>query len=303
MDHTPNLFLVGAPKSGSTALWSYLGEHPDIFMAGKEYHFFGSDLAYHGTRPRITLEDYLSRFAGATVERYRGDASIGYLSSHRAAREIHDLSPEARIVAILRNPVDMIYSLHSEELFQGDEDIPDFEAALAAEDDRRHGRRVPPACEALWPLFYRDVGRYANQVERYFDVFGSDRVHVVIFDDFATDIETSYLRILEFLDIDTSFRPEFPVVNANKVARSNTMVRMLRRPPPSVSRLARIVLPDQGLRRKLGRRIQDLNVDRQARTPMSPELRRSLQAEFADDVAQLGKLLDRDLSHWTTPAP
>ena len=277
MTSAPNLFLVGAPKSGSTALWSYLGAHPDIFMAGKEYHYFGSDLAYHGDRSVPSRDDYLRRFSGGDGQRYRGEASIGYLVS--------------------------IYSLHSEELFQGDEDIPDFEDALAAEAARKRGERIPPACEALWPLFYRDVGRYASQIERYLDVFGPARVHVVIFDDFVADVSQSYGRMLDFLDVDPSFRPEFPVVNANKVARSDTVVRLLRRPPASLSRLARWVVPDQGARRALGRRIQSANVDQRPRSAMAPELRRSLQAEFADDVARLGALLDRDLSAWTTPAP
>ena len=303
MTSAPNLFLVGAPKSGSTALWSYLGAHPDIFMAGKEYHYFGSDLAYHGDRSVPSRDDYLRRFSGGDGQRYRGEASIGYLVSTRAAREIHEFAPDSRIIAILRNPVDMIYSLHSEELFQGDEDIPDFEDALAAEAARKRGERIPPACEALWPLFYRDVGRYASQIERYLDVFGPARVHVVIFDDFVADVSQSYGRMLDFLDVDPSFRPEFPVVNANKVARSDTVVRLLRRPPASLSRLARWVVPDQGARRALGRRIQSANVDQRPRSAMAPELRRSLQAEFADDVARLGALLDRDLSAWTTPAP
>ncbi|MBV8462593.1 MAG: hypothetical protein JO368_04820, partial [Acidimicrobiales bacterium] len=95
---------------------------------------------------------------------------------------------------------------------------------------------------------------------------------------------------------------EFPVVDANMMPRSTTVVRLLRRPPGSVSRLARIFVPDQGARRALGRRLQSLNVDQRPRTPMSPELRRALQHEFADDVARLGELLGRDLSAWTTPA-
>lgn len=302
MAKVPNLFIVGAPKSGTTALWSYLGSHPDIFMGGKEYHFFGSDLVYK-TRAHMSADTYLGCFSRATDERYRGEASIGYLCSTRAAQEIHDFSPDSRIVAILRNPVDMIHSLHSEMLFQGDEDIVDFEEALAAEDDRKRGERIPPMCQfQLWSLFYRDVGRYAEQVERYFDVFGRDQVHVIIFDDFKADVAASYLQTLRFLEIDPDFRPEFPVVNANKVARSATAVRLLRRPPQTVRRLARAVIPSQSARRSLGRRLQTLNAQNRSRDAIAPALRRSLQLEFADDVVRLGKLLDRDLSGWTAPS-
>jgi hypothetical protein len=251
----------------------------------------------------MSADTYLGCFSRATDERYRGEASIGYLCSTRAAQEIHDFSPDSRIVAILRNPVDMIHSLHSEMLFQGDEDIVDFEEALAAEDDRKRGERIPPMCQfQLWSLFYRDVGRYAEQVERYFDVFGRDQVHVIIFDDFKADVAASYLQTLRFLEIDPDFRPEFPVVNANKVARSATAVRLLRRPPQTVRRLARAVIPSQSARRSLGRRLQTLNAQNRSRDAIAPALRRSLQLEFADDVVRLGKLLDRDLSGWTAPS-
>jgi hypothetical protein len=299
MTDVPNLFVVGAPKCGSTALWTYLGEHPDIFMGGKEYHYFGSDLAYHGPRSRLTSEAYLRCFAAANGERYRGEASVGYLYSTRAAQEIHAYSSDARIIAILRNPVDMIHALHSEELFQGDEDIADFEAALAAEEGRRQGEGIPATCEALWPLFYRDVGRYASQVRRYIDVFGRDRVHVIISEEFRADTSAGYQSVLEFLGVDPEFQPEFPVVNANKVPRSTTAVRLLRRPPRVVHRLARLLMPDPATRRAMGKRLQELNVDQRPRTAMAPELRRSLQAEYADDVARLGRLLGRDLSLWT----
>ena len=302
MSRIPNLFIVGAPKCGTTALWTYLGSHPDIFVAGKEYHFFGSDLPYHGARPRLSTEAYLDRFAEATSERYRGEASVGYLYSELAAREIHAFSPDARIVAILRNPVDMIHSLHSEELFQGDEDIPGFAEALAAEEGRRRGEGIPDACEALWPLFYRAVGRYASQVARYLDVFGPDRVHVIISEEFRADTAAGYRDVLQFLGVDPGFRPEFPVVNANKVPRSTTAVRLLRRPPPVVRRFARMVLPTPASRRSMGRRLQALNVDQRPREAMPPELRRSLESEFADDVARLSELLGRDLKAWR-PSP
>ncbi len=300
MAKTPNLFIVGAPKSGTTALTSYLASHPDIYMASKESHFFGSDLAFDGIRAQIPLDAYLAGFEGATEERYRAEASIGYLYSSRAAKEIHDFSPDARIVAILRNPVDMVHSLHSEVLFQGDEDIVDFDEALAAEPERAEGRRIPPTCQALWTLLYRRVGHYADQVERYFDEFGRERVHIIVFDDFREDAPLSYRKTLEFLELDPDHQPDFPVVNANKVARSPAAVRLLRQPPAGVRRIVRLVVPNQHFRRRLGHQVQALNTAERPRPPMTEETRRSLQQDFAEDVARLGKLLDRDLSGWTT---
>ncbi|HUY65627.1 MAG TPA: sulfotransferase [Acidimicrobiales bacterium] len=300
MPRIPNLFIVGAPKSGTTAMWSYLGKHPEIFVAGKEYHFFGSDLAYRNQQ-RPDSSHYLSHFDRATDERYLLDASIGYMVSKRAAAEIVSYSPDARIVAIVRNPIDMMHSLHSELLFQGDEDVADFGEALALEGARRRGEHIPEACQAVWALSYRTVAHYSEQLIRYFDALGRGRVHVVVFDDVVADTASCYQAVLEFLGVDPTFRPDLPVVNANKVARSSLMVRLLRSPPPFARRLGRMAVQNQNARRALGGRLQSLNAGRQSRPPVDPGLRRSLEAEFHSEVAALGELLGRDLSGWFSP--
>jgi len=300
MPKIPNLFIVGAPKSGTTAMWSYLGKHPDIFAAGKEYHFFGSDLAYRNQQ-RPDSDRYLSNFDRATDERYLLDASIGYLVSKRAAAEIASYSPDARIVAILRNPIDMMHSLHSELLFQGDEDVADFGEALALEEARLRGEHIPDACQSVWALSYRAVAHYSEQLTRYFDALGTERVHVVVFDDLVADTAGCYQAVLEFLDVDRTFVPDLPVVNANKVARSGLMVRLLRSPPPFVRRLGRMAVQNQNARRALGGRLQSLNAGTRSRRPIDPGLRRALEAEFHSEVATLGELLGRDLTGWCSP--
>ncbi len=248
-----------------------------------------------------TPPGYLSHFDRATDERYLIDASIGYLVSKRAAAEIASYSPDARIVAIVRNPIDMMHSLHSELIFQGDEDVADFGEALALEAARRRGEHIPEACQAVWALSYRAVAHYSEQLIRYFDALGRSRVHVEVFDDLVADTAGRYRAVLEFLGVDPTFRPELPVVNANKVARSSLMVRLLRSPPPFVRRLGRMAVHDQSARRALGGRLQSLNAGRQSRPPIDPGLRRSLEAEFHSEVATLGELLGRDLSGWCSP--
>jgi len=313
----PNLFIVGAPKSGTTALWTYLGRHCDIFTpgsgnldsdlpaaGGKEYQYFGSDLASN-IDTRRTLESYMAVFAQASDERYLLDASPMYLCSELAAAEIAAFSPDARAIAVLRNPVDMMYSLHGEALFQGDEDIVDFGEALDAEADRRQGRRIPPTCQrALWSLFYRDVAGYADQVERFFDALGRDRVHVIVFDDFSADPAAAYRATLDFLelDVDEGELPDFTVRNAHKSPRSQLAVRLMRNPPPVLRTVSRALVRNQATRRALGFRALELNADKRPRPPMPPELRRALQAEVAGDVRRLGALLGRDLSPWLEPA-
>src|SRR5579863_6037354 len=165
---TPNLFIVGAPKSGTTALASYLGAHPDVFVAGKELSYFGTDLEFRttkGGRWRIGYDAYLEWFARSADTRFRADRSVFYLYSSCAAAEIHAYDPGSRIVALLRNPVDQMHSQHSEMLFQGDEDIASFGQAIAAEAQRKRGALVPPGCQKVFGLFYRDPARYSDQVE------------------------------------------------------------------------------------------------------------------------------------------
>src|SRR5438270_13689284 len=106
----PNLFIVGAPKCGTTALNDYLAKHPEVFMATKEQHYFGSDLEFQGKQTKAV--QYFPSFSGAGQCRRRGEASVWYLFSQKAAREIHAYNPRAQVIVMLRNPVDMMYSLH-----------------------------------------------------------------------------------------------------------------------------------------------------------------------------------------------
>ncbi len=298
---TPNLFIVGAPKSGTTALATYLGAHPDVFVAGKELSYFGSDLEFRttkGGRWRIGYDTYLEWFAHHGDVRYRADRSVFYLYSSRAATEIHSYDPGSRVIALLRNPVDQMHSEHSEMLFQGDEDIASFADAVAAEDDRRRGERVPPGCQKVFGLLYRDIARYCVQIERYFALFGRDQVCVLLYDDLVADPGGTYRRVLEFLDVDPGHQPEFAVVNANKVVRSTRLRELLRAAPPGLRRLGRSVVRDQYARAALRRRLHGLNTAGRARPPMPSVLRARLAEEFAPEVLRLETLLDRDLASW-----
>lgn len=305
MANKPNLFLVGAPKSGTTALSSYLRDHPDVWVAPDEMVYFGGDLVVlrqSGQRRRLRDEAYFGTFAPHDLERYRGDHSVYYLYSTVAAAEIFAFDPDSRVIAMLRNPVDQMHSQHSEMLYQGEEDIRDFAAALAAEEDRRRGQRLPAGCRKAFSLFYRDLASYADQVDRYLSLFGPERVHVIIYDDFAADTAGVYRGVLEFLDVDPGHEPTFAVVNSNKAVRSTFAQGQLRAGSPTLRRLARLVVRDHRARASLRRRVATLNTVRRPRPPVDPALRRRLEEEFAPEVRRLEDLLGRDLSMWSTAA-
>jgi hypothetical protein len=294
----PDFFIVGAPKSGTTALYEYLRQHPQIFMADpKEPNYFGADLERRRT-PRIGLDEYLSYFAAAGNAKRVGEASVRYLHSRTAAREIAEFAPGGQAIIMLRDPVEMMYSMHGELVFIGAEDISDFGQALEAEADRREGRRIPPGANKPAALLYRESAHFAEQVERYFDALGRDRVLVLVYDDFRDDTPGSYRRVLEFLGVDPSFVPQMTIVNPSKQPRSRLLSRMIANPPGWVRRVAGALLPPRQ-RKRLFRRALALNARTVARPAMDAHLRARLKAEFAAEVRRLGALIGRDLSAWS----
>ena len=127
----PNLFIIGAPKCGTTSIYSFLKQHPEIYMPDfKEPHYFGSDLNKKKGVYIDTEEEYLSLFIESKNEIFIGEASTYYLYSNLAPMEIFKFNPDSKIIIALRNPIDLIYSLHSQYFFSGNENVLDFEALI-----------------------------------------------------------------------------------------------------------------------------------------------------------------------------
>jgi hypothetical protein len=275
----PDFFLVGAPRSGTTSMYLYLKQHPEIYTSViKEPHFFSSDLTLPPQGVRH-VEDYLALFAGAGEHQRAGEASVWYLSSRSAPAGIARFSSAARILVMLRNPVDMIHSLHSLYLRTGNEDLADPAAALDAEPERAAGRRLPAAAYFPEGLAYRAAARAAEKLVRYFDVFGRERVHVILFEDFAARPAEAYRSTLQFLGVDSSFQAELdPAAAAGKVR--SLALQQLRSLPAALRAPLR-----NGDRTHRGG----------PRGPLSPALRERLEQDLAEDVSALGGLLGLDL--------
>lgn len=292
----PSFFIVGAPKCGTTSLNDYLRQHPGIFIPErKELHYFGSDLRFLKSE-RPTLEEYLSNFATAKPGQVAGEASVWYLFSQLAAKEIQAFCSSAKIIIMLRNPADMMYSLHSQYLFESNEDLADFAEALSAEEDRSQGRRLPPDSNYREGLLYRRVASFAQQVRRYLDIFSREQVLIIDFDDFSKDTPRVFAEVLQFLEVDPAFRCEFEVRNPNKQVRSRFLHRFLNNPGSLAILLGRLV--PQSLRRSFINRLKNANSPAAPRPPLSPELRQQLNHEFAAEVGELGKLAGRDFGKW-----
>jgi hypothetical protein len=294
----PDFFIIGAPKCGTTALNDYLRQHPQIFMPEKkDITYFGTDLNF--SQPRISHKEYLALFRDANGATCIGETSVWYLYSRKAAEEIKSFSPSARIIVMLRNPVDMLYAQHSQFLFNCNEDIVSFEAALQAEEERKNGRRIPLQSHFVEGLFYRETTKYSEQLERYFEVFGRENVHVIIFDDFKHDTARAYRETLTFLGVEPTFQPTVQIINSNKKIRSRKLQKLLFTPHPYLAGFFK-KLPSYPLQGRLWMWLRKLNTRYVDRPALNPGIRRRLQAEFQPETQRLGDLLGRDLSNWSS---
>jgi sulfotransferase family protein len=290
----PNLLILGAAKSGTSSLYMYMDQHPDVFMSGfKEPHFFiwdgrdydvkGPGVDRVGRRVIRDLDSYLKLFSGATRERIRGEASTGYLHTVGAAERIRTYVPHAKLIAILRNPVDRAYSAFLHAQREGLEPLADFEQALQEEP-----HRVAEGWIGL--TLYTTVGMYAEQLDRYLAVFPCEQLKVYLFDELIGEPVRVAQDAFRYLGVDDTFRPDVSAqANRGSAVRSvrlRSIVRWVRR-----SSLVRR-LPS-GPARAFLRAINERPM-----TPLSPKVRRRLARVFEPDVTRLSHMLGRDLAPW-----
>jgi hypothetical protein len=294
----PDFYIVGAPRCGTTFMYEYLRQHPQIFMPdNKEPNFMCSDLDSGSYLDGLSFmrDDaaYRALFRDAPAGALTGEASTWYLYSESAAARIRHLRPDARIIIMLRDPVQMLYSLHGRRVYGGSEDLTEFADALDAEADRREGRRISPRARNVKALFYRDVGSYSRQVERYLDTFPAEQVRVIIFEEFIKDVATAYTDTLRFLGVDTGVHPTFEVVNAGVERRSQRLRQLML--TPIVVRLAKAVIPPR-LRPRVGPIVDALTSKELHRPPLDAAVRTRLQGELRSDVRRLDAVLGRNVS-------
>src|SRR4051794_35042032 len=266
----------------------------------KEPLYFCPDVRSGPGRPFEYARDearYLELFADARQEKRLGEATTRYLVSHDAPRLVHEFQPQAYAIAMLRNPVEMIYALHNERVSQFHEPLTDFEQALAADADRSSGRRLPDGTHSLGGV-YRESARYVEGLERWFAALGRERVHVIVFDDFARDTAAEFRRVLEFIGVDPEYQPEtFETRNASH--RQRAWVRRVLDSGPgnwvTHDALGRVL--GTNTRARLALRFRQSRVNRRAapRSPMLPATRERLATEFRPEVERLSSLLERDL--------
>lgn len=275
---TANLFLVGAPRAGTSSLFEYLSRHPAVFgPTEKEPHRFDADVL-DGRAP-MPDDEYRALYAHATSERWRLDGSALYLYSQSGLDAVSSIDG-AHAVASLRDPVELMASWHGLMVATGSEPCTSLEDALAEESpDGPFERR------------YSEIASYAPYVERWLDRLGPDRVHVVVFEELTgPDGDRVCRGLLSGLGLDAAGLGAFPHLNT------------YRRPAPirltgsaGLVRLARAVVPSP-VRRTLWSRTNAALTPHAIRPPVSDELRARLREELGPDVRRLERAIGRDLS-------
>jgi hypothetical protein len=295
-----NFFIVGAPKCGTTALSDYLSEHPGICMAvPKEPTYFADDL--QGLRYVTSLEEYEALFACKGKNKVlAGDASPAYMFSQTAIANIHEYNPDAKLIVMLRNPVETVYSSHSQLLYSLFEDEEDFGRAWALQTARKNGENIPAKCREAALLQYREVAAYPEQLERLFEVFPKDRVKIILFDEFVKDTSLVYNEVIEFLGLDEFSSVDFSIRNPRKKSRYAILNSIIHSPPDFLVKLLRSA--GKGMLHrwiiKTHGWLKNINTEVVAKEEIPADTRRMLYEVFEEDIRRLEVILGRDLSSW-----
>ncbi len=299
----PNFFIVGAPKCGTTAISEYLRTHPRVFMCTpKEPHYFALDMP--AFRYVDDWQDYQSLFQPASNGCLAaGEASVFYLYSEAAIAEIRKCVPAARLLVMLRNPLDLAVAMHAQALLSREENVKDFERAWSLCGERRNGRKIPKYCRDGKILLYDQLPLLGQQLRRLLTIFPKDQVRWWFYDDFAGDPGGVYREILDFLSVPDDGRIEFRAVNSRRRARSQLVAQFTQKPPKVLLRTAmrfkeRLDIPRWGVMEALRR----TNFVPAKRPALPPALRAEMTMHFMPDIRLLEATTGRNLDHWLEDA-
>jgi hypothetical protein len=279
----PNFFIVGAPKAGTTSLYAYLGQHPQIYMSPiKEPSYFAPEQCRENFI--FSWEDYLKLFSGVSDEIAIGEATATYLWSETAARNIAARLPNARIIINLRNPVDRAFSQYLHMLTAGatrKSFREQIEASLRCRNEE---------FGLLWPFL--ELGEYHAQIRRYFGEFPRSQIHISYYEDLEHAPTQLVADLFAFLGVDTGFGADISHHhNEPRVPRLRSLGHFLKN--SAAWRYLRKLVPLQ-----LGPRAQSLLMRSRRSLKIEPTDRMFLTDYYRDDIRQLSLLLGRDLSPW-----
>ena len=202
---------------------------------------------------------------------------------------------------MVRNPVDLVYSYHSQLLYNiGEEDESDFEKAWHLQELRKQGQNIPPLSRNPATLQYKNIGSLGTQIEKLLSIFPEKQIKIIVFDDFKASTKSVYKEVLSFLEISSDFKTDFPQINKNRKHRISFLGKLTEKPPNLLLEKAKQVKDFLGIKSfGVMNIIRNFNKKEFERPPLSPEFRNFLIKEFQSEVSKLSDILNLDLSHWS----
>lgn len=285
----PNFIIVGTPKAGTTAIYNYLKQHPQIYMPPfKEPHFFSFEGEQKPHWSIKTLEDYQALFQDATSEQIIGEASTWYLYSQTAAERIRHHIPNVKLIAILRNPIERAYSSWAFRVQCGWESITDFQQALQAES-----QRIRENYE--WDFHYLKAGFYSSQLQHYFDVFQREQLKIIIYEDFQADPVRILQEIYKFLEVSETLIPDISIKHNVTYLPKNNLINLMMNRKSIIKDIFKSIVPRQ-LTQSITRQLRKEN--KVQLPPLSLEVKQNYTALYQKEISELEKLINRDLRVW-----
>lgn len=293
----PNFLIVGAQKAGTTSVFKYLSQHPDIYSPFcKEPHYFSN-----APFPNLAKndEEYENLFQNASHEKAIGEASVSYLIDPQAPIKIKKLIPEVKIIILLREPVERSYSQWW-HMYQLGHEKHTFEKALKIEQERINSKHFQKKVKVYSGFFsYFQSSMYYNYVNRYINTFGKENVRIYIFEEFIKNLPKLCNELFRFLNVDPEFIPDFKVYNKSRSPKLRSLQIFLTKPPPFL-KIIFDSLPRM-LKEKIFNALKMIywkNMRETKRPTLNPLLRKSLHNKFITDIHKLEELVKKDLSAW-----
>lgn len=310
----PNFLIIGAAKAGTTSLYKYLKQHPEIYMSPlKETGFFflenlnkdefdreiaqmprelrDESIAYYKYRIQrggiTNIEDYLKLFEDVSTEKAIGEATPGYMYYPIAVEKIKYYVPNAKLIAILRNPADRAYSAFLHRVKSGREPIKDFQQALDREDiSNRY----------VWSGFrhYVRQGFYYEQLKAYFETFDSSQIKIYLNEDLAKNTQIIMQDIFLFLGVNENCIIDTSTKHLVSAMPKNKLIHDFLTKPNPITNVAKALLPYE-LGRRMKRNIINQNM---TKPPFPAHIRQHLIEIYREDILKLQDLICQDLCQW-----
>ena len=289
----PHFLIIGAPKCGTTALHYYLSQHPDLNISPKEIHYFGKDLGYKIVRPSLTK--YQSYFKENGLN---GDGSVWYLYSDSIYQELKDLGLSPKIIVLLRDPVEVAYALHSQNIVDANENISNFEDALALESERKKGKELPKNVDPIRTLYYKETADFLPRIKLLQANIPEKNIFIGLQNDLKKDTLNFLNKIESFLGVAHFPAYKLDRINENKLVKNKIIHQLIKKPSNLKVKAFRLLIPNKNIRNWIVNKIYNSNLKYTQREKLNESTHRVLKLYFKNMVDELNKIIKPDISNW-----